>query len=176
MRKRLFAVVAVLILMTSFIAGAFSAVKKGDDFSEAFDRGNEAFYRGAYERAIFEYRSVLVWPGQHESRARFNIGVCHHKLGRLSEAVSEYRAAIKGRSGKYPMASYALGVALQSLREDIEARAAFAQAVEASGGKHAEALFELGPYAQAERDAQAAVDFYARSIKQRSAGRGAAGV
>lgn len=166
MRRNIFAVTFLLALMVSMATVAFGAVKSVDDVSEAFARGNEAFERAAYERAIFEYRAALTWPGQHEARARFNIGVCHHKLGKLRDAASEYRAAIKARSGKYPAASYALGVALQDLREHRDARAAFAQAVEASGGKHAEALFELGLYAQAERDDKVAAEFYVRSIKQ----------
>lgn len=170
MRKRIFAVAFQLILAVSLAAAASAtatlATNRGDEISEALDRGTEAFHRGAYERAIFEYRFALTWPGQHEARAHFNIGVCHHKLGKLRDAASEYRAAIKARSGKYPAASYALGVALQDLREHRDARAAFAQAVEASGGKHAEALFELGLYAQAERDDKVAAEFYVRSIKQ----------
>lgn len=147
-------------------AMALPGLAQSSEVNEAFERGNDAFHRSAYERAIFEYRAALTWPGQHQARAHFDIGVCQHKLGRLREAAGEYRTAIQSRQGNYPAASYALGVAMQGLRDHREARAAFTQAVEASGGRHAEALFELGLYAQAERDTAAAADFYARSIKQ----------
>jgi len=165
MRKRIFAMAFQLMLAGSLAVVALAA-SGGDEVSEALDRGTEAFHRGSYERAMFEYRFALTWPGQHQARAHFNIGVCQHRLGRLREAATEYRAAVKGSGGKYPAASYALGIALQELREFHDARAAFTQAVEASGGKHAEALFELGLHAHAEHDTRAAVDFYNRAIKQ----------
>lgn len=163
MRKRIFAVSFLLILVS---ISALAAGDRNDEVNEAIERGNAAFHRGAYERAIFEYRWALTWPGQHEARARFNLGVCQHHLGRLNDAAAEYRLAVRQREGKYPAASYALGIALRALRQHLEAQQAFAQAVEASGGKHADALFELGLYAQAAHDDRAAIDFYRRSIKQ----------
>src|SRR5436190_22485871 len=114
MRKRIFAVAFQLVLAASLAAVALAATG-GDEVNDALERGTQAFHRGAYERAIFEYRSALAWPGQHEARAHFNVAVCQHRLGRFREAVGEYHTAIQQRDGKYPAASYALGVALQSL-------------------------------------------------------------
>src|SRR5215475_12989966 len=138
MRNRIF----ITLLFLALAAAAAGVKAQINDADEAIERGSEFFNRGQYELAIFEYRGALNWPGAHQARAHFNIGVCERRLGHPREALTEYRAAIKLREGKYPSASYALGVTLQDLRRYQEAREAFAQAVKGSGGKHAEALFE----------------------------------
>ena len=82
---------------------------------EAIQRGNEAFGRGHYQLAIFEYQAALaVDSRRHYAMARYNIGVCYFKLGRLSDAVRENRAAsaLPG-DGQYSKALHALGVALE---------------------------------------------------------------
>jgi tetratricopeptide (TPR) repeat protein len=162
MRNRIF----ITLLFFALMAPALSVKAQAQGANEGIERGNELFFRGQYELAIFEYRTALSWPGGHEARARFNIGVCHYKLGRRREAVAEYRAAIKFREGRFPSASYALGVALQELGRYPEAREAFGQAVESSGGKHAEALFELALESQRAGDDRAAVNQYRRAIAQ----------
>src|SRR5215475_5324720 len=129
MRNRIF----ITLLFLALALGAVSVKAQINDANEAIERGNGYFYRGQYEFAIFEYRGALNWPGAHQARARFNIGVCKRKLGRLREAVAEYRAAIKLSEGKYTSAFYALGVTLQDLRRYQEAQEAFAQAVKSSG-------------------------------------------
>lgn len=166
MRNRIFITFLFFALMT--IAKIVNA--QINDASEAIERGNDFFHRGQYALAIFEYQTALHWLGEHQARARFNIGVCNYKLGRLREAINEYRAAIKLREGRYPSASYALGVALQDLRQYREAREAFAQAVKSSDGKHAEALFELALESQRAGDDRAAFDYYRQSIKQSKTG------
>lgn len=162
MRNRLF----ITLLSLALMAGAVSVNAQINDANEAIERGNGYFYRGQYEMAIFEYRGALNWPGGHQARARFDIGVCKYKLGRPREAVAEYRAALKLSEGQYPSASYALGVALQDLRLYQEAREAFAQAVKSSGGKHAEALFELALESQRAGDDRAAFERYRQAIAQ----------
>src|SRR5262249_54912504 len=136
MRNRIF--MTLLFLALASAAGSLKA--QINDAGEAIERGNDFFHRGQYKLAIFEYRGALNWPGGHQARAHFNIGVCHHRLGHAREAVAEYRDAIKLSEGRYPPASYALGVALQDLRQYQEASEAFAQALKESGGKHAMAL------------------------------------
>ena len=162
MRNRIFITSVLFALMTL----ASSVKAQMNDSNEAIERGNSLFHRGQYELAIFEYRDALSWPGAHQARARFNIGVCNHRLGRTREAVTDYRAAIKLREGRFPSASYALGIALQDLRRYREAREAFTQAVKSSGGKHAEALFELALECQRDGDDRAAFDHYRQAIAQ----------
>lgn len=161
MSRRIFAIGFAIALLAAFNVSA-----RADESNDALARGHEAFQHGQYERALFEYRAALQWPGAHEARAHFNIGVCHYRLGRRREAVAAYRTAIKLRNNQYPAASYALGIALQDAQEDRAARAAFAQAVQASGGKHAAALFELGLAAQRDGDDQAATEYYQQAIAQ----------
>jgi tetratricopeptide (TPR) repeat protein len=162
MRNRIF----ITLLFLALMAGAVSVKAQINDANEAIERGNGFFHRGQYELAIFEYKGALNWPGAHQARARFNIGVCKHWLGRPREAVTEYRAASKLSQGQYPSASYALGIALRDLRRYEEAREAFAQAVKSSGGKHAEALFELALESQRAGDDRAAFEHYRRAIAQ----------
>ncbi|HMY76351.1 MAG TPA: hypothetical protein PLQ88_31320, partial [Blastocatellia bacterium] len=119
MSNRIFGV-NLLLAAGLALALTVSAFAQAVEIKQAFDQGLTAFTLGQYERALFEYRTALNWPGQHQARAHFNIGVCQHKLGRTREAVAEYRLAIKLREGKYVAASYALGVALQSLRQHRE--------------------------------------------------------
>lgn len=156
----------ITLLFLALTAGAVSVKGQINDAHEAIERGNGFFHRGQYELAIFEYRGALNWPGGHQARARFNLGVCRHKLGRTREAVAEYRTALKLSEGQYPSASYALGVALQDLRRYQEAHEAFAQAVKSSGGKHAEALFSLALESQRAGDDRAAFDHYRQAIAQ----------
>src|SRR5215510_15667836 len=104
MRNRIF----ITLLFLTLTAGAVSVNAQMNDANEAIERGNGFFHRGQYELAIFEYRDALNWPGDHQARARFNIGVCNQRLGRTREAVTDYRAAIKLREGRFPSASYAL--------------------------------------------------------------------
>ena len=162
MRNRIF----ITLLFLTLTAGAVSVKAQMNDANEAIERGNEYFNHGQYELAIFEYRGALNWPGGHQARARLNIGICRHRLGRPREAVAEYRAAINLSEGKYPSASYALGVALQDLWRYQEAREAFAQAVKGSGGKHAEALFELALESQRSGDDRGAFEHYRQAIEQ----------
>jgi tetratricopeptide (TPR) repeat protein len=162
MRNRIF----ITLLLLALTAAAVSVKAQINDANDAIDRGNGFFDRGQYGLAIFEYHSALNWPGDHQARARFNIGVCMHKQGHLRDALAEYRAAIKLRDGQYPLAFYALGVALQDLRRYPEAREAFAQAVKSSGGKHAEALFELALESQRAGDDRAAVEHYRQAVAQ----------
>jgi len=162
MRNRIF----ITLLFFALLTPASGVRAQINDAGEAIERGNEYFNRGQYELAIFEYRNALNWPGGHQARAHFNVGICNHKLGRPLEAVADYRAAIKLRKGQYPSASYALGVALQDLRLYREAREAFEQAVKGSGGKHADALFELALESQRDGDDRAAFDHYREAIKQ----------
>ena len=149
-----------------FLVLTLSGQAQTDELAQAFERGAAAFQRGQYEQALFEYRAALQWPGDHQARAHFNIGVCQHKLGRKQEAGASYRRALDARNGAYASAAYALGITLQDQRQFREARAAFAQAVKASGGKHAEALFELGLEAQRADDDQAAIEHYRQAIVQ----------
>ena len=158
--------IIVTLLFLALTAVAVSAEAQINDANEAIERGNEFFYHGQYELAIFEYRGALNWPGGHQARAHLNIGVCKHRLGRPREAVIEYRAALKLSEGQYPSASYALGVALQELRRYQEAREAFGQAVKSSGGKHAEALFELALESQRAGDDRSAFEHYREAIAQ----------
>jgi tetratricopeptide (TPR) repeat protein len=162
MRNRIFTTLVFLTLT----AGAVSVKAQLNDANEAIERGAGFFNRGQYELAILEYRGALNWPGGHQARARFNIGVCKHRLGRQREAVAEYRAALKLSEGRYPSASYALGVALQDLRLHQEAQESFAQAVEGAGGKHADALFEPALELQRAGDDCAAVERYRQAIAQ----------
>lgn len=161
MSKRIFSITFSIILLA-----ALGSNIRADEINDALARGHEAFQHGQYERAIFEYRAALQWPGAHEARAHFNIGVCHHRRGRLREAVAQYRAALKLRHDQYPSASYALGIALRDTQEERAAREAFAQTVQASGGKHAAALFELGLIAQRAGDEQAATAYYQKALAQ----------
>jgi tetratricopeptide (TPR) repeat protein len=156
----------ITLLFLALAAGAVGVKAQINDANEAIERGNGFFHRGQYELAIFEYRGSLNWPGGHQARARFNIGVCKHRLGRPREAVAEYRAALELSEGQYPSASYALGVALQDLRRYQEARDAFAQAVKSSGGEHAEALFELALESQRVGDDSGAVAHYRQAVAQ----------
>jgi len=162
MRNRIF----ITLLFLALSPAAVGVKAQINDANEAMERGHGFFNRGQYELAIFEYRGALNWPGNHQARALFNIGVCEYKLGRPREAVAEYRAAIKLREGRFPLASYALGLALQDLRRYQEAREAFIQAVKSSGGKHAEALFELALECQRDGDDRAAFDHYRQAIAQ----------
>src|SRR5262245_4688540 len=156
----------ITLLFLALAAGAVGVKAQINDAIDAIERGNGFFHRGQYELAIFEYRGALNWPGGHQARARFNIGVCKHRLGRQREAVAEYRAALELSEGQYPSASYALGVALQDMRRYQEAREAFAQAVKSSGGKHAEALFELALESQRAGDDRAAFERYRQAVAQ----------
>jgi tetratricopeptide (TPR) repeat protein len=134
-----------------------TAIFADDGAAEAIQRGNEAYARGHYQLAIFEYQAALtVDARRHYVTAQYNIGVCYFKLGRLSDAVREYRAAIAAAKGQHSMALYALGIALEDLGRWEEATAAFTRAVEISGGRHPEALFELGLIRHREGDFEAA--------------------
>lgn len=166
MRNRIF----ITLFLFTMMAAAVSVKAQINDANEAIERGGGFFHRGQYELAIFEYRAALTWPGSHQARARFNIGVCKHRLGRVREAVTEYRMAIKLSEGQYPSASYALGIALQDLRQYEEAREAFAQSVKSSGGKYAEALFELALESQRAGDDRAAFEHYRQAISQSNDG------
>src|SRR5262249_18360540 len=135
MRNRIFITSVLFALITL----ASSVKAQMNDSNEALERANSLFHRGQYELPIFDYRHALECAGAHQARARFNVGVCNHRLGRTREAVTDYLAAIKLRESRFPSASYALGIALQDLRRYQEAREAFTQAVKSSGGKHAEA-------------------------------------
>jgi tetratricopeptide (TPR) repeat protein len=162
MRNRIF----ITLLFLALAAGAAGVKAQINDANEAIERGNGFFHRGQYELAIFEYRGAMNWPGGHQARARFNIGVCKHRLGLPREAMAEYRAALKLTEGQFPSASYALGIALQDLRRYQEAGEAFAQAVKSSGGKHAEALFELALESQRAGDDRGAVEHYRQAVAQ----------
>src|SRR5262245_9830048 len=161
----------ITLSFLALMACAVSVNAQLNDANEAIERGNSFFHRGQYELAIFEYRGALNWPGAHQARARFNIGVCKHRLGLPREAVADYRVAVKLSEGQFPSAFYALGVALQDLRRYQEAREAFAQAVKSSGGKHAEALFSLALESQRAGDDRAAFDHYREAIAQSRDGR-----
>jgi tetratricopeptide (TPR) repeat protein len=124
----------ITLLFLALTACAVSVNAQMNDANEAIERGNGFFHRGQYELAIFEYRGALNWPGGHQARAHFNIGVCKYRLGRPREAVTEYGAAIKFSKGQYPSAFYGLGIALQDLRRYQEAREVFAQAVKVRAG------------------------------------------
>src|SRR5262249_54460665 len=139
MRNRIFITSALFALMTL----ASSVKAQMNDSNEAIERGNSLFHRGQYELAIFEYRDALNWPGAHQARARFNVGVCNHRLGRTRPAVTAYLAASTLREALFPAALSRGGVALQGPRGYQEAREAFPQGVKSWGGNPAEALFEL---------------------------------
>src|SRR5262249_26230555 len=162
MRNRIFITFLLFALMTL----ASSVKAQTSDVNEAIERGNSLFHRGQYELAIFEYRDALNWPGGHQARASFNIGVCNHRLGRTREAVSDYRAAIKLRDGRYPSASDAVGIALRVWRGYGEAREALTQAGKSSGGKNAEVLFERALECQRDGDDHAALDHSRQAIAQ----------
>jgi tetratricopeptide (TPR) repeat protein len=154
---------AILAMPLLFTTAIFADGGAG----EAIQRGNEAFGRGHYQLAIFEYQAALaVDSRQHYVMARYNIGVCYFKLGRLSDAVREYRAAIAAGDGQYSKALYALGVALEDLGQWDEATSALTRAVEVSGGRHVEALFELGLIRHREGDFEAASDHFRRAVVQ----------
>jgi tetratricopeptide (TPR) repeat protein len=145
----------------------FTTATFADDAGEAIQRGNEAYGRGHYQLAIFEYQAALeVVPRPHYVTARYNIGVCYFKLGRLTDAVREYRAAIAASDGQYSKALYALGIALEDLEQWDEAVAAFTRTVELSGGRHAEALFELGLIRHRQGDFAAAAHNFRRAVAQ----------
>jgi tetratricopeptide (TPR) repeat protein len=156
----------IFVLLVAAATMTFTGGVRADEISEAFERGDAAFHRGQYERAILEYREASTFHGPHTARAYFNVGVCQYKLGRAREAVSEYRTAIRMRQGKYPSASYALGIALQDLGLRQAANDAFLQAVAASGGKHAEALFEVALESHRNKDYDTAAQYYRRAITQ----------
>jgi tetratricopeptide (TPR) repeat protein len=133
---------------------------------EAIQRGNEAYARGHYQLAVFEYQAALtVDARRHYVTARYNIGVCYFKLGRLSDAVREYQAAIAA-DGQYSKALYALGIALEDLGQWEEATTAFTRAVALCGGRHAEALFELGLIRHREGNFEAASENFRQAVAQ----------
>jgi tetratricopeptide (TPR) repeat protein len=161
MSKQIFNIVCAITVLA-----VLGVNTRADEINDALARGHEAFQRGQFEQASFEYSAALQWPGAHQAQAHFNIGVCQHRRGRLQAAAVQYRAALKLRNNQYPAASYALGLVLRDTREEHAAREAFAQAVTTSGGKHAPALFELGLAAQQAGDDQAAIDYYQKALAQ----------
>jgi hypothetical protein len=64
-----------------FLVLTLSGQAQTDELAQAFERGAAAFQRGQYEQALFEYRAALQWPGDHQARAHFNIGVQARHIG-----------------------------------------------------------------------------------------------
>jgi tetratricopeptide (TPR) repeat protein len=143
------------------------AVFADEGAEEAIQRGNAAYVRGHYQLAIFEYQAALgVVDRPHYVTARYNIGVCYFKQGRLHDAVREYRAAIAASDQRHVKAFYALGIALEELRQWGDAASAFTRAVELSGGRNPEALFELGFLCHRAGDFEAACGHYRKAAEQ----------
>ena len=82
------------MIFVILMAFAPAALAGGDAAQEAIQRGNDAFARGQYELAMLEYQEVLLGFTSHYPTARYNIGVCHYKLGRAKEAIESYERAI----------------------------------------------------------------------------------
>ncbi len=167
--KALFLAVLLTVPMTTARADRAPAATDNvtDHAKDAVERGNQAFALGHYELAIFEYQGALsVSYGVQAAQAQFNIGVCQHRLGRLTEAIASYRAAIKTGNGNYPKASFALGLACRESGQWAEAKAAFHQAALISGKQQVEALFELGLLHQREGAYQAAAECFRKAINK----------
>ncbi len=155
---RKFAVVLLLGL-------AFMSTARADESQDAMEQGTQFFAMGNYEMAIMQYRFALSWPGAHVATAHFNIGVCQHRLGRISAAVDEYRAALKSDKNRYFKAAYALGIALEDLREWEQSKDAFALAVEISHERDAESLFQLARLLAREGERETATEYLRKAIK-----------
>lgn len=153
----------IVFAVAFFILVHVPALGQSDEIQQAFERGNSHFQQGRYEMAIFEYRSILGWPSEHQARAHFNIGICRFRQGRFQEAVDAYKPAIGLRQGNYPAAAYALGLAYRSMKNFQQAREAFALAAK---GQHMEATFELALESQRAGDLDAATEQYRKALRQ----------
>lgn len=153
----------VLTFIACFVFASV-VIAKGDDLDgDAVRRGNDAYARGQYEAAISEYRQVSRL-GEHYAEAEYNIGVCYHEMGKLSDALVHYTTAIKARRGRYANALYAEGVVLEELDRRDEAKEAYARAIESRDGPHVGALFKLGFMNQREGKHPAAENLYRRAL------------
>ncbi|HZS10062.1 MAG TPA: tetratricopeptide repeat protein [Blastocatellia bacterium] len=160
--QRLWKLLFVVLVTTAAILPV-----RADDLSAAFERGDQLVAMGQYEMAILHYRMVLGDGfGERVAKAHYNIGVCHHKLGRLNDAVTEYRAAIKARRDDYPKAAFALGTALKEMGDWKAAKEAFSQVGADATGLRADALFELGMIFAREGDYSIAAEKFRESIAQ----------
>jgi len=78
MKKILF----ILLLTTQFFFA-----------QNGFERGNDLYQRGNYEKAISEYESILATK-QHSSELYFNLGNCYYKLNKVAPAIYNYEKAL----------------------------------------------------------------------------------
>jgi len=84
-------VILSLVLMTASLS--FGAEQ---DIQEIFDRANESFKEGQYDKAINDYNTVIAkYPDLTE--AYFNRGMTYYKKGKLDEAISDLSRVISAR-------------------------------------------------------------------------------
>ncbi|WP_338408413.1 tetratricopeptide repeat protein [uncultured Flavobacterium sp.] len=58
-----------------------------------FDKGNHLYQRGKYEKAVFEYESVLK-TNMQSAELYFNIANCYYKLNKVAPAIYNYEKAL----------------------------------------------------------------------------------
>ena len=75
----------LIFLTISFIGGA--------QVSESFERGNQFYNTGSYEKAISEYKSILS-ANLHSASLYYNLANCYYKLNEVALSVYYYEKAL----------------------------------------------------------------------------------
>ena len=90
-----FAVVAVLVLVTFSAPGAPAAEEKKDEIERLLERGNELAQQGDYDGAMAQYQNVLKID-EKNALAHNNLGIIYKRKGLYITAVEEFKAALEG--------------------------------------------------------------------------------
>lgn len=94
MIRLLVTVSAVLLALSSTQPRAARA----DSLRSVFDRGNEAYFKGDFERALTHY-DALVAAGVRDADVAFNMGTAHAAMGHYGQAIRQFEKALKHRAG-----------------------------------------------------------------------------
>ncbi len=163
------------VLFLMLIVFAFSVFAQTPLVKKVFDEGTQNARNGQYEKAIKNYRKVILLAETEKmsddflAQNHFNIGVCFYHLKRNSEAVEELTEAIKLSRRSYQKAFYALGLAHSEMKNWRKAKAAFGEAVKLEA-KDGEAWFDLAMVLLEEEDFDAAEKSFHNAIKYKSTG------
>lgn len=122
---------ACLLLCLGLDAGAQGPASNGTRADEATDHfavGTRAFAEQDYAQALAEFRAAIE-AGNDSAAVRYNLAVCHYRLGNYAAAENEFRGLGRRFPEMRPLADYNLGLALTRQSRTRKARAAFEDAL-----------------------------------------------